>query len=236
MKNKFLLLIIFIFFFISPFCSSSEEKSDKQTKADACVKLIRSRISQDQSYYTEIIDFLSAGMKKEEALNKLFSLSLLSCYRDIAFFDAEEIDRSPKVNAMTADNKQLLAWEKWEGLFKENNEETLNYEMASLNEAIQDLKSGEVDLSYLNQAPQGQNGYNQQNEYDERMDYITNREKKIDFSIFGFNFTQLDEKSKNLLGISLIILVFVFVLGGPKWISSMRNQNKKDKKKKKKNN
>ena len=175
-------------------------------------------------------------MKKEEALNKLFSLSLLSCYRDIAFFDAEEIDRSPKVNAMTADNKQLLAWEKWEGLFKENNEETLNYEMASLNEAIQDLKSGEVDLSYLNQAPQGQNGYNQQNEYDERMDYITNREKKIDFSIFGFNFTQLDEKSKNLLGISLIILVFVFVLGGLKWISSMRNQNKKDKKKKKKNN
>ena len=233
MKSQILFLLYGCMIAIFNFSLCSDiEKSDKQTKADACVKIIRSRMNQDENYYKELIDFLSIGTKKEEALNKLFSISLLTCYKQITFFDAEEIDNSNKINALTSENKQLLNWEKWENLFKSGDQEALNYEMSTLNEGLEDLRSGEINLNYLHE-PQGQQD-GRSSEYDERLDYISKNEKKIDFSIFGFNFTQLDGKSKNLLGISLIVLVFLFVIGGLQWINSIRNQNQKDKKKKKK--
>lgn len=232
MKCRILLVLFCLIAIFNFYLCSDIEKSDKQTKADACVKIIKSRMNQDENYYNEFIEFLSIGSKKEEALNKLFSISLLTCYKQITFFDAEEIDNSNKINALTSENKELLNWEKWENLFKSGDQEALNYEMSTLNEGLEDLRSGEINLNYLHQ-PQGpQDG--RPGEYDERLDYISKNEKKIDFSIFGFNFTQLSAKAKNLLGISLIILVFLFVIVGLLWINSIRNQNQKNKKKKKK--
>ena len=70
-----------------------EEKSDKQTKADACVKIIRSRIMQDREYFQELYKLFSKSEEaKDQGLQRLYSYSLFNCFDQIGYFDAEEID------------------------------------------------------------------------------------------------------------------------------------------------
>lgn len=215
------------------YCNNTE-KSDQQTKLDACIKILKLRIEKDHEYFTELIDVLTmASESKEEAGNKLISLSLLNCYKKISYYDAEEIEVSNKIDPFSADNKQNLDFEKWERLFKSNNKEEIEGEFYLLEEVNNEIKESKLDLSAL-QRPD--TPYQAQiDEYDERMDdiYVNRRERNMDFSIFGFNFTTLEKNTKYFLGISLIVLVFLFVIVGLKWIEKIRNQSKWDKKKKK---
>lgn len=220
-----------------------EEKSDKQTKADACVKIIRSRIMQDREYFQELYKLFSKSEEaKDQGLQRLYSYSLFNCFDQIGYFDAEEIDSSKNVNALTDENKKLIDWEKWEKLERENNVELLEQELRLLSSTIEVFRSGEIDLSYLQNSvgPREQqydndnmNEYYNQNPNNDVNYGFNSREKKIDFSIFGFNFTKLDSFYKNIIGIGLIILVFLFVIIGLKWISNLRNKNTKAKKEKK---
>ena len=57
-----------------------------------------------------------------------------------------------------------------------------------------------------------------------------------DFELFGVNFSKLSPKFKNIVGFSLIFLVFICIIMGLGWIQNIRGQNMNKKKKRKKTN
>jgi len=233
---KKITLILFLLITINQI-KTQDQKSDKQIKMDACIKLVQAKLSKEMEYFKEISLIISrnGGNKEEEAFNHLFTLVLLSCYEQIGYFEAEEIDNNVlKVDINTEQNKKLVDLNKWESLFKDNNQEKIQIEMAQLNEAYQDLQRGDINLDLLKKN-RGNNNFQEGHERDERMDniYMRNREDNLDFTVFGFNFTKLSSKYRYIIGGCLILFVFLSIIYGLKWINDIRNEGKKLKKKKK---
>lgn len=233
---KKITLILFLLITINQI-KTQDLKSDKQIKMDACIKLVQAKLSKEMEYFKEISLIISrnGGNKEEEAFNHLFTLVLLSCYEQIGYFEAEEIDNNVlKVDINTEQNKKLVDLNKWESLFKDNNQEKIQIEMAQLNEAYQDLQRGDINLDLLKKN-RGNNNFQEGHERDERMDniYMRNREDNLDFTVFGFNFTKLSSKYRYIIGGCLILFVFLSIIYGLKWINDIRNEGKKLKKKKK---
>ena len=236
MKKITLILIILIFQKVK----NQDEKSEKQIKMDACIKIVQLKLSKEMEYFREITKLMkNKEMKDEESFNHLFTLVLLSCYSQITYFDAEEIDlSSKKIDLENEQISKLINLEKWENLFRENNQENIQIEMAQLNEAYLDIQNKEVNLDLLRKNRMNNIEDNKSNnEKDERMDsiYMRNREDNLDFNIFGFNFTKLSDKYRYFIGCLLIAFVFLSVIYGLKWINDIRNEGKSLKKKKKKN-
>ena len=236
MKKITLILIILIFQKVK----NQDEKSEKQIKMDACIKIVQLKLSKEMEYFREISKLMkNKEMKEEESFNHLFTLVLLSCYSQITYFDAEEIDSSSKkIDLENEQISKLINLEKWESLFRENNQENIQIEMAQLNEAYLDIQNKEVNLDLLRKNRMNNiDDNNNNNEKDERMDsiYMRNREDNLDFNIFGFNFTKLSDKYRYFIGCLLIAFVFLSVIYGLKWINDIRNEGKSLKKKKKKN-
>ena len=236
MKKITLILIILIFQKVK----NQDEKSEKQIKMDACIKIVQLKLSKEMEYFREISKLMkNKEMKEEESFNHLFTLVLLSCYSQITYFDAEEIDlSSKKIDLENEQISKLINLEKWENLFRENNQENIQIEIAQLNEAYLDIQNKEVNLDLLRKNRMNNiDDNNNNNEKDERMDsiYMRNREDNLDFNIFGFNFTKLSDKYRYFIGCLLIAFVFLSVIYGLKWINDIRNEGKSLKKKKKKN-
>ena len=236
MKKITLILIILIFQKVK----NQDEKSEKQIKMDACIKIVQLKLSKEMEYFREITKLMkNKEMKDEESFNHLFTLVLLSCYSQITYFDAEEIDlSSKKIDLENEQISKLINLEKWENLFRENNQENIQIEIAQLNEAYLDIQNKEVNLDLLRKNRMNNIEDNKSNnEKDERMDsiYMRNREDNLDFNIFGFNFTKLSDKYRYFIGCLLIAFVFLSVIYGLKWINDIRNEGKSLKKKKKKN-
>ena len=234
MKKIILILSLLITFNL---IKTQDQKSDKQIKMDACIKIVQKKMTKEMEYFKEISLIISrnGGNKEEEAFNHLFTLVLLSCYEQIGYFEAEEIDNNVlKVDINTEQNKKLVDLNKWESLFKDNNQEKIQIEMAQLNEAYQDLQRGDINLDLLKKN-RGNNNFQEGHERDERMDniYMRNREDNLDFTVFGFNFTKLSSKYRYIIGGCLILFVFLSIIYGLKWINDIRNEGKKLKKKKK---
>ena len=233
---KKITLILFLLITINQI-KTQDQKSDKQIKMDACIKLVQAKLSKEMEYFKEISLIISrnGGNKEEEAFNHLFTLVLLSCYEQVGYFEAEEIDNNVlKVDINTEQNKKLVDLNKWESLFKDNNQEKIQIEMAQLNEAYQDLQRGDINLDLLKKN-RANNNFQEGHERDERMDniYMRNREDNLDFTVFGFNFTKLSSKYRYIIGGCLILFVFLSIIYGLKWINDIRNEGKKLKKKKK---
>ena len=233
--NKIILILSLLITF--NLIKTQDQKSDKQIKMDACIKIVQKKMTKEMEYFKEISLIISrnGGNKEEEAFNHLFTLVLLSCYEQIGYFEAEEIDNSViKIDIDSEQIQKLVDLKKWESLFKENNQERIQIEMAQLNEAYQDLQRGDVNLDLLKKN-RPNNNFEEGNEKDERMNniYMRNREDNLDFTIFGFNFTTLSSKYRYIIGGCLILLVFLSVIYGLKWINDIRNEGKKLKKKKK---
>ena len=55
-----------------------------------------------------------------------------------------------------------------------------------------------------------------------------------DFEVFGVNFSKLSPTFKNIVGFGLIILVFICIIMGLRWIQNIRGQTSNNKKKKNK--
>ena len=219
--------------------NSQKEKTEKQIRADACIKILKSRMKQDSEYIKHFIDFLTPKFNnnQNDALNRLISFAMLSCYDKINYYDADSIATSPvEINSLETTNKDLLSLEKWEMLFKENDEQRLNYEMSLLSSSVSDFQSGQVDLSALSQSQPNRNqNYDDVQEGNEQMgNFYTRNENDFDLNIFGFNLKNISQMWKNVIGIGLICIVFGSILIGMKWISNIREQGKKEKKKKKK--
>ena len=219
--------------------NSQKEKTEKQIRADACIKILKSRMNQDSEYIKHFIEFLTPKFNnnQNDAMNRLISFAMLSCYDKINYYDADSIATSPvEINRLETTNKDLLSLEKWEMLFKENDEQRLNYEMSLLSSSVSDFQSGQVDLSALSQSQPNRNqNYDDVQEGNEQMgNFYTRNENDFDLNIFGFNLKNISQMWKNVIGIGLICIVFGSILIGMKWISNIREQGKKDKKKKKK--
>ena len=230
-----------LFFILSTLIliNSQKEKTEKQIRADACIKILKSRMKQDSEYIKHFIDFLTPKFNnnQNDAMNRLISFAMLSCYDKINYYDADSIATSPiEINSLETTNKDLLSLEKWEMLFKENDEQRLNYEMSLLSSSVSDFQSGQVDLSALSQSQPNRNqNYDDVQEGNEQMgNFYTRNENDFDLNIFGFNLKNISQMWKNVIGIGLICIVFGSILIGMKWISNIREQGKKDKKKKKK--
>ncbi len=75
------------------------------------------------------------------------------------------------------------------------------------------------------------NSETEENYPNEAQDIHYDREKKVDFNIFGFNFTQLSSTYKNVIGLSLIFLIFFTIFYLLNWIKSLRQKVVKKSKK-----
>ena len=119
------------------------------------------KISYENSEYIKhFIEFLAPKFNnnQNDAMNRLISFSMLSCYNKINYYDADSIATSPiEINSLETTNKDLLSLEKWEMLFKENDEQRLNYEMSFLSSWVSDFQYGQVDLRALSQSQPNRN-------------------------------------------------------------------------------
>jgi hypothetical protein len=78
---------------------------------------------------------------------------------------------------------------------------------------------------------QGQRERGRRPNEEEQGEYAYNPQKKVDFTLFGFNFAELGETTRYIIAGFLIFIIFASVFYGLNYI---KNLNKKEEKKKKK--
>ena len=236
--NLFLnsIFIIFILLLTLIICESSIEKSEKQLKYDACYKLVQSHADQDREHFKE----LSSELKPEE-VNNILQYSLFDCYQNIDYYDAEFIDEKniKEINIYQDKYIDLLNFEKWEDLIRKKDEESIQYNVMNLQRAYKDIQSGEIKINRYAKKPNPKNRkINNDNMYEKTDDdddrFFMPNDFDGDFELFGFNFSKLSPKFKNIVGFGLILLVFICILIGLRWIQNIRGQNTNKKKKNKK--
>ena len=235
--NLFLnsIFIIFILLLTLIICESSIEKSEKQLKYDACYKLVQSHADQDREHFKE----LSSELKPEE-VNNILQYSLFDCYQNIDYYDAEFIDEKniKEINIYQDKYIDLLNFEKWEDLIRKKDEESIQYNVMNLQRAYKDIQSGEIKINRYAKKPNPKNRkVNNDNMYEKTDDddrFFMPNDFDGDFELFGFNFSKLSPKFKNIVGFGLILLVFICILIGLRWIQNIRGQNTNKKKKNKK--
>jgi hypothetical protein len=216
-------------------CDSSSEKSEMQLRYDACYKLIQIKAGKENDHFRE----LSSELNQEE-INNILQYTLFECYQNIVYYEAEDID-SKNINEIDVykdDYAGLLNFQKWEDLLKSKDENKLQSSLINIQQAYRDIQSGAIKINrYQKKQPNPRNrkqNYddNYRDQQDEQFNFPSDMER--DFELFGINFSNLSPKLKNLIGISLIILIFVCVIAGLKWIQKIRGENDKNKKKKNK--
>jgi len=235
--NLFLnsIFIIFVSLLALIICESSIEKSEKQLKYDACYKLVQSRADQDREHFKE----LSSELKPEE-VNNILQYSLFDCYQNIDYYDAEFIDEKniKEINIYQDKYIDLLNFEKWEDLIRKKDEESIQYNVMNLQRAYKDIQSGEIKINRYAKKPNPKNRkINNDNMYEKTDDddrFFMPNDFDGDFELFGFNFSKLSPKFKNIVGFGLILLVFICIIMGLRWIQNIRGQNTNKKKKNKK--
>ena len=235
--NLFLnsIFIIFVSLLALIICESSIEKSEKQLKYDACYKLVQSHADQDREHFKE----LSSELKPEE-VNNILQYSLFDCYQNIDYYDAEFIDEKniKEINIYQDKYIDLLNFEKWEDLIRKKDEESIQYNVMNLQRAYKDIQSGEIKINRYSKKPNPKNRkINNDNMYEKTDDddrFFMPNDFDGDFELFGFNFSKLSPKFKNIVGFGLILLVFICIIIGLRWIQNIRGQNTNKKKKNKK--
>ena len=234
-KNA-IIKVLLLFYLICEFkCDSSSDKSEMQLRYDACYKLIQIKAGKENEHFRE----LSSELNQEE-INNILQYTLFECYQNIVYYEAEDID-SKNINEIDVykdDYAGLLDFQKWEDLLKSKDENKLQSSLFNIQQAYRDIQSGAIKINrYQKKQPNPRNrkqNYddNYRDQQDEQFNFPSDMER--DFELFGINFSNLSPKLKNLIGISLIILIFVCVIAGLKWIQKIRGENDKNKKKKNK--
>ena len=225
---------LFIFFLINILKCDLYEKSEKQLRYDACYKLVQLKAEQEKSHFKE----LSADLSQEE-INNVLQYTLFECYQNINYYDAEELDskNANEIDIYQENYAELLNLEKWEDLLKKKDEYNIQLALRDLQKAYIDIQSGEIKINRYQKKPSQKykkpstNNYEQRDE-DEQINFPSDMDR--DFELFGINFSNLPTRLKNVIGFTLIIFIFVCIIGGLKWIQKIRGDNDKSKKKKNK--
>ena len=230
--------LVVLYFVINIFKCDVLDKSHKQLKYDACYKLVQTKAGHEQAYFKE----LSQEFNQEE-INNILQYTLFECYQNINYFDAEDVDtKSPnEIDIYQENYMELLNFEKWEELLRKKDENSIQYALMDLQQAYRDIQSGEIKINrYQKKQSQKQKSSNNMGDYYYQKDESDNNQFNFpsdmdsDFKIFGFNFSALPNKIKNIIGFSLILFIFVCVIIGLKWIQNIRGSNYSKKKKNKK--
>ena len=238
-KNEVCIILFIIFCLINFYKCDSSEKSDLQIKYDACYKLIQKKATQEQDHFRELLEELS-----QEEINNIFQYALFECYQNIDYYVSEELDEK-NINDIDIyqDNYQELAnFEKWELLLRKKDENSIQKALIEIQQAYRDIQSGAIKVNRYQKKPQNQRqkrpnsnddyyNYNRDDD-NERFNFPSDMDN--DFKLFGVNFSTMPSLFKNIIGFSLIILVFACIIGGLKWIQSIRGDRDKTKKKKNK--
>lgn len=230
--------LLILFFLINIFKCDFSEKSDLQIKYDACYKLIQKKATQEQDHFRA----LSQELRQEE-INNIFQYALFECYQNIDYYVSEELDEK-NINDIDVyqDNYQELAnFEKWESLLRKKDENEIQKALIEIQQAYRDIQSGAIKVNRYQKKPQSQkqkksnsDDYYNNNRDDDNERFNFPSDMDNDFKIFGVNFSTMPPLFKNIIGFSLIILVFVCIIIGLKWIQSIRGERDKTKKKKSK--
>jgi len=230
---KSLILVLFIVQLIK--CDFSD-KSEKQLKYDACYKLIQLKAAKEIDHIKE----LSSQLNQEE-INNVLQYTLFECYQNINYYQAEDLDQKDMKDIDISDDtySDLSNLEKWEELVINKDEGKLQDALIDLQKAYKDIQSGEIKINRYtkkqNQESQKKGKMYSNNKQDENDEfYVPNNNMDKDFELFGFNFSRLSPNLKNLIGISLIFLIFFVIIYGLNWIKNIRGEKEKNKKKKKK--
>lgn len=123
---------------------------------------------------------------------------------------------------METEFKEFLQLEKWGELFQGNDKQALEYEMTQLQDAVKEIKEADVNFEALSE--------NQQEEQPQDIHY--DRQKKQDLNLFGIDLTQLDNQTKNIIGIGLIVFIFALAAYGINWLNKKSKERTSQKKKK----
>lgn len=123
---------------------------------------------------------------------------------------------------------ELLNFETWDHIFRNNDDESYRYEMENLQDAYADLSSEE-----MKNGPQQRDSDNQPGPQDI---YLDRNKNEVDFNLFGLHIHKLDVFWKNIIGLGLIIAIFGIFAYGLKMLKDLNRKDKKDKKIKKKAN
>jgi len=231
--------LIIVYFLINIFKKVTCEKSDMQLRYDACYKLVQLKRGKENDHFKDLVNDLN-----QKEINNILQYSLFECYQNINYYDAEELDSKQlfEIDIYQDNYRDLVNFEKWEDLIKRGDENSLQYALMDIQKAYRDIQNGDIKINRY------QNKQNQRPEviYDhmdntiykssdnDRDQYNVPTDMEGDLVIFGVNFSKLSPQFKNIIGFSLIIFVFVCVIGGLKWIQKIRGQRDKNKKKKNK--
>ena len=126
---------------------------------------------------------------------------------------------------MNDENIELLNFETWDHIFRNNDEEAYKYEMEALQDAYADLSSEEMR--------EGSNNKRRENEPGPQDIYL-DKNKQSEFNLFGYHIHKIDVFWKNVIGLTLILAVFGVLAYGMKMLKDLNTKFKKDKKQKKK--
>ncbi len=120
---------------------------------------------------------------------------------------------------MESSFKELIQLEKWGELFQSNNKEALEYEMSQLQDVLKEIQSGEINFEGMQES---------EDNHDEATtnDFHYDRQRKQDLNLFGVDLTKLDNQTKNIIGISLLVLIFVVAGYGVFWLRSAASKRK----------
>lgn len=80
---------------------------------------------------------------RDEVLNRLFSIIILTCYNQINIYQSEDIlaQRAQDIQVLSGEYKELLGLDKWNELFRSGDQEVVNQEMGALGEALREIQS-----------------------------------------------------------------------------------------------
>ena len=77
--NKNFLIISTTLIILLTSIKTQKEKTEKQIRADACIKILKSRMKQDSEYIKHFVDFLTLKFNnnQNDAINRLISFAIL---------------------------------------------------------------------------------------------------------------------------------------------------------------
>lgn len=234
-KYKITKSLLFLFLSISKYICDYTEKNEKQLKYDACYKLIQIKGSIERAQFKELSTELS-----QEEINNVLQYTFYECYQNINYYDAEEIDSKDfkDINVYQENYASLLNFGKWIDLLRSKDENSIQLALFDLQQAYRDIQSGDIKINRYQKKPQNPRQKREESEKnfpnDDQEEFNVPRDVGGDFELFGVDFSKMSPLLKNIIGLSLIVFIFLCVIGGLTWIKKIRGENKNKKKKNKK--
>jgi hypothetical protein len=192
-----------------------------------CIRLARSRFHHEQDSVNKLIE--AAGT------DKVISTLLINCYSKVSIDQATEFvnkEDHKDIDALTADNRQLLEVEKWTEIYKKADKDTIYAEMEKMKEASESFFAIQDILKKESDEEDKRNGINKEDQQAKNEEYIpVDKNKRAEITILGFNISEMNPFVKNLIGFVFIFLIFGGLYFGLKKITAPKEAKKKKNKK-----